>query len=88
MISKSQLVLGAYYMCMRVALSRGVGTARWNGEVFVYWRTKFGSTFPDALPHPEDEEQFYGGIISGALFVPELLINKPEEVEEIPMEFT
>jgi hypothetical protein len=31
-------------------------TARWNGKVFLFWRTKFGDVFIDDVPRFGDEE--------------------------------
>jgi len=51
-LAKSDLKVGAYYE----GVCRNSGVARWNGKVFLFWRTKFGDVYLDDVPHFEDEE--------------------------------
>lgn len=51
-IPKDQLEVGAYYW----GTCRNASIARWNGEVFLYWRTKFGDKFVEEISHSEDEK--------------------------------
>jgi hypothetical protein len=56
MMSKADLIHGAYY----AGHCRNTSIARWNGKTqcFVYWRTKFGNTFPEYIRHAEDEKVY------------------------------
>jgi len=72
-IPKKDLIHGAYYK----GRCRNANEARWNGErqLFIHWRTKYGSTFLEDICHPEDEKRF-------DVFVVEELLEKP--TKEIP----
>jgi hypothetical protein len=52
MLSKSELKIGSYYE----GECRNSGVARWNGNVFLFWRSKFADVYIDNVPHFEDEE--------------------------------
>lgn len=54
MIRKSDLKDGALYK----GNCRNTSEAIWNAEknAFTYQRTKFGSTFPEDIHHPEDDD--------------------------------
>lgn len=56
LMRKTDLVDGQYYE----GLCRNAHIARWHAgtQRFVYRRTKFGSTFCEAICHPEDERRF------------------------------
>jgi len=54
MIHKEDLVVGVTYE----GNCRNASTAVWNGNHFVYMRTKFGSTFEEDIKYPTDEN-FY-----------------------------
>ena len=56
MISKSNLLHGAYYY----GFCRNASTARWDAELnqFTYWRHKFGDKFLETIRHPEDDDGF------------------------------
>ncbi len=53
-LPKSALIPGEYY----VGTCRNAKVARWDGNIFHHWRTKWGSTFIETIKHPEDEEYF------------------------------
>lgn len=55
-IPKRDLIHGAYYQ----GRCRNATVARWDGfkQRFYHWRTKFGSTYIEAIRHPEDEQVF------------------------------
>ena len=70
-VKKKDLVHGAYYK----GHCRNASVARWNEKTnqFYYERYKFGSTFVETLPGPEDT-------IDGMdYFLPELLEPSPEK---------
>ena len=69
MIPKKDLKSGAYYK----GSCRNANVAQWDGRegVFYHLRTKFGSTFAESIPHPEDDKGF-------DVFIP---------VEEIKLDF-
>lgn len=71
-MKKEDLEIGAYYK----GNCRNASEARWNGRVFVYWRTKFGETFLEEIEHPEDDRGF-------DLFEVEKKIENP--IKEIPL---
>lgn len=73
-IPKASLEHGAYYQ----GRCRNSSVARWDGnrQLFVYWRTKFSSTFLDEIKCPEDDVMF-------DVFVAESKIEAPEK--EIPL---
>ena len=50
MIPKSELITGQYYK----GRCRNALLARWNGERFIYIRSKFGYEYPEAINHEED----------------------------------
>lgn len=54
MITKANLIIGAYYN----GKSRNASLARWNGSKFIYMRTKFMDTYPEAINHEEDFSGF------------------------------
>ena len=72
MLAKSELVVGQYYSghCRNALL------ARWNGERFIYIRSKFGYTYPEAINHVEDFDGY-------DTFKPKALVTNPDH--EIPM---
>jgi hypothetical protein len=55
-IQKKELRDGAYYR----GTCRNASEARWDAvnNVFVHWRTKFGSTFLEEIRCPEDDKNF------------------------------
>lgn len=53
-IRKENLCKGEYYY----GHCRNATVARWDGERFWYWRTKFGSTFLESIRVPEDDDHF------------------------------
>ena len=71
-IARKDLIVGKYYK----GHCRNAEEARWNGEVFIHWRTKFGNTFLEEIKHPEDEQHF-------DVFVVEELLDNP--TKEIPL---
>jgi hypothetical protein len=75
MIAKKDLIEGAYYK----GHCRNAYIARWNGTVFIYWRTKFGQKFLEEICHPEDDNIY-------DVFVAEEKIDNPEK--EIPLNVT
>lgn len=72
MLSKSELVVGKYYS----GTCRNALLARWNGKVFIYMRSKFGHTYPEAINHEEDFNGY-------DCFKPNTLVSEPEY--EIPL---
>ena len=50
-IPKQDLVIGEYYY----GRCRNAKVARWDGEQFLYWRTKFKSMFKESIKCPEDD---------------------------------
>lgn len=74
MVAKDKLVDGRYY----AGDCRNASVAQWRADhgVFVYMRTKFGSTFPEDICHPADDDGF-------DLFVP-LHEVEPKENQKIP----
>lgn len=53
-IPKKELVAGCYYY----GQCRNATIARWDGEKFIHWRTKFGEKFLEEIWAPEDEAIF------------------------------
>jgi len=53
-IPKSELVKGEIYQ----GECRNSEDARWDGEKFLYTRTKFGSTYIEAIHHFEDDDGY------------------------------
>ena len=55
-IPKANLEHGAYY----AGHCRNATIARWNADknVFVHWRTKFGSTFTEEIHHIDDDNVY------------------------------
>ena len=51
-IPKKQLVVGKTY----IGSGRNASIAVWNGEKFIYKRTKFGSTYDEDINHFEDDD--------------------------------
>lgn len=72
-IPKIDLVIGQYYH----GNCRNAVIARWNGTQFIYIRTKFGSTYPEAINHPEDFDGY-------DCFKPNGIASNPSY--EIPMD--
>lgn len=72
MLSKAELVTGQYYS----GHCRNALVARWNGKQFIYIRSKFGYTYPEAINHPED-------FIGFDCFTPKALVTEPDR--EIPL---
>ena len=72
-IKKEDLVVGAYYQ----GRCRNASIARWDGEVFLYWRSKFGNVFLEEIHCPEDDPHF-------DVFVAEERIHEIEK--EIPIQ--
>ena len=64
-IPKKDLIIGKTYL----GECRNADRAVWNGEVFIYQRTKFGYTYPEKINHFEDDNGF-------DLFVPIKIIEK------------
>lgn len=71
-IPKKDLIHGAYY----IGVCRNATLARWDGqrEVFVHWRTKFGSTYLEDIHCPEDDSVY-------DVFVAQRLAEEDEIVE-------
>ena len=77
-IAKERLEKGAYYK----GNCRNSSLARWNGDVFVYWRYKMGEHFLEEIGHPEDDR--YDGF---DVFLPtEKLKALPKGCKEIPLD--
>ena len=74
-IPKDQLIKGTYYS----GRCRNATVARWNGEKFIHWRTKFGEKFLEEISCPEDDDQF-------DVFVANKVVDWG--VEEIPLKET
>lgn len=72
MLSKAELITGEYYL----GRCRNALLARWNGNQFIYMRSKFGETYPEAIDHEEDFNGF-------DCFHPSALVSKPDY--EIPL---
>ena len=80
MIEKKDLEGGEYYL----GKCRNAHVALWTGQVFIYLRTKFGSTFADAekIFHPEDDDGY-------DLFIPLRKLDtdlSDEDFEQIHMD--
>lgn len=75
-IKKEDLKHGHYY----AGYCRNATVARWNGKVFVYWRTKFGSKFLEEINCPEDE------IVYDVFIAERDLTEAHETVSEIPLD--
>lgn len=69
MIAKKDLEVGAYYE----GDCRNAQIARWDGEVFYHWRTKFTMRFLECIKHPEDDDVW-------DVFIPERKIEPQEEI--------
>ena len=63
-IKKSDLIVGAKYL----GSCRNSDTAVWNGNKFIYQRTKFGYTYTESINHFEDDDGY-------DVFVPIKLID-------------
>jgi (p)ppGpp synthase/HD superfamily hydrolase len=70
-VPKHKLIKGKYYF----GKCRQSQVALWNGYVFVYMRTKFGSIYPEDINHLEDDNGY-------DLFIP-LEIVIPTELQTI-----
>ena len=53
-IKKEDLEYGAYYK----GTCRNANEARWDGNKFIHWRTKYGTTFLESILCPEDEKVY------------------------------
>lgn len=53
-LPKEQLEAGVYYY----GKCRNATVARWDGEKFHHWRTKFNRRFIETIKHPDDEQCF------------------------------
>lgn len=53
-IPKKDLIVGETY----IGNCRNATEATWNGEVFVYKRTKFGITYNEKINHFEDDDGY------------------------------
>lgn len=53
-IPKSELVKGEIYQ----GECRNSEKAKWDGDKFLYTRTKFGSTYIEAIHHFEDDDGY------------------------------
>lgn len=53
-IPKKDLIIGKTYL----GDCRNASEATWNGEVFIYKRTKFGCTFDEKINHFEDDNGY------------------------------
>ena len=53
-IPKSELIKGEIYQ----GECRNSDDARWDGDKFLYARTKFGSTYLEAIHHFEDDDGY------------------------------
>jgi hypothetical protein len=69
-IPKKDLIVDQYY----IGNHRNANVAKWNGNEFVYNRTKFNNVYEDKCNHFEDDDGF-------ALFVP-LRIGTEEEYKQ------
>jgi hypothetical protein len=72
-IKKEDLIKGAYYK----GVCRNATVARWDGEKFHHWRTKFNIKFLETINCPEDDDIF-------DVFVTERKLDDSEIIEEIP----
>lgn len=74
MLRKSDLEDGMYYY----GKCRNAFVAKWDNpkQKFIYMRSKFGSTFPEDINHPEDDNRY-------DLFIPigECFPSEKETVE-------
>lgn len=72
-MNKSELEHGAYYS----GRCRNADEARWDAdkERFVYWRTKWGTTFLEEICHPDDDQVY-------DVFTPDYRLKNP--VRDIP----
>ena len=64
-IPKDELIVGKTY----IGDCRNANEAVWNGKVFTYMRTKFGTTYPEDINHFQDDDGY-------DVFVPIKLKNK------------
>ena len=53
-IPKKDLIPGKEY----IGSCRNSSKATWDGEKFIYTRTKFGDSFEDTIKHFEDDDEF------------------------------
>jgi len=53
-VPKSELIINHTYL----GKCRNATKAIWNGEVFIYQRTKFGMTYPEEINHFEDDDGY------------------------------
>lgn len=74
MIPKERLRKGEYY----IGMCRNAQIARWDGEKFHHYRTKFGCRFVETIHHPSDDEVF-------DCFVPVARIEDKLSVTPIPL---
>ena len=74
-IPKQDLVIGEYYY----GRCRNAKVARWDGQQFVYWRTKFKYVFKETIKCPEDDSVW-------DVFVAERVALPEEITKEITLE--
>jgi hypothetical protein len=53
-IPKEELIVGKMYR----GRCRNASEALWDGEVFWYWREKFGFRFEESIHCPEDDDVY------------------------------
>jgi hypothetical protein len=53
-IPKDELIVGKTY----IGDCRNASEAVWNGDVFTYMRTKFGTTYPEDINHFQDDDGY------------------------------
>ena len=53
-IPKDELITGKTY----IGDCRNATEAVWDGEKFIYMRTKFGSTYPETINHFQDDDGY------------------------------
>lgn len=71
-IKKEYLQTNYYY----AGICRQANIARWDGEKFIHWRTKFASTFLEDIEYWDLDGQFDG-------FIPlfEIGLELPKEID-------
>ena len=53
-IPKKDLITGRYYK----GTCRNAHEARWDGTIFIHWRTKFCYTYAERICCPEDDDHY------------------------------
>ena len=71
---KADLKKGEYY----IGVSRNARVARWDGEKFLHWRSKWGTNFVETIKHREDEQAF-------DVFDAWMRVDDINQVREIPL---